>query len=244
MKSKTVLITGAAGGIGSETARTFAAAGYNVALNYHTSRQAAEELEKQLVAAGCDAVSVKADVADENQVDRMFQLCEEHFGGVDILINNAGTAQQKLFTDITKSDYDRIFDTNVRGCFNCCRAALPFMIRNKSGKIINVSSIWGVSGASCEVHYSAAKAAVIGLTKALAKEVGPSGIQVNCVAPGVIRTPMNAQFDEQTLKQLADETSLGRLGTPSDVAELILFLASEKANYITGQVIGSDGGFC
>ena len=241
--NKTALVTGAAGGIGSAAARAFAREGYHVVLNYHRSKDAAAALEHELCAAGCDVLCVCADVADPAQVTEMFRLCGERFGGVDVLVNNAGLAQQKLFTDITQADYDAIFNVNVRGCFNCCQAALPYMIRQKKGRIINISSVWGVTGASCEVHYSAAKAAVIGMTKALAKEVGPSGIQVNCVTPGVIETGMNAGFCADTMAQLIQETPLGRLGSPDDVAGLIVFLAGEKAGFITGQVIGVNGGF-
>ncbi len=242
--NKTALVTGAAGGIGSAAARAFAGEGYHVVLNYRSSKDAAQALENELRANGCDALAVCADVADPAQVAEMFHQCAERFGGVDVLVNNAGIAQQKLFTDITQADYDAMFDVHVRGCFNCCQAALPYMIRQKKGKVINISSVWGVSGASCEVHYSAAKAAVIGMTKALAKEVGPSGIQVNCITPGVIATPMNAGFCSETMEQLIEETPLGRLGTPDDVAGLIVFLASGKADFITGQIIGADGGFC
>lgn len=241
--NKTALVTGAAGGIGSAAARAFAREGCNVILNYCRSKSAALALEDELNAAGCVALAVCADVADPAQVTEMFRLCGERFGGADVLVNNAGIAQQKLFTDITQADYNAMFDVNVRGCFNCCQAALPYMIRQKRGKIINISSVWGVVGASCEVHYSAAKAAVIGMTRALAKEAGPSGIQVNCIAPGVIDTAMNACFCGETMEQLMLNTPLGRLGSPEDVAGLILFLASDKADFITGQIIGADGGF-
>lgn len=244
MMNKTALVTGAAGGIGSAAARAFAREGYSVVINYHRSKDAAQALENELRAAGYGALAVCADIADPSQVSEMFRLCGEQFGGVDVLVNNAGIAQQKLFTDITQADYDAMFDVHVRGCFNCCQAALPHMIRQKKGKIINISSVWGVTGASCEVHYSAAKAAVIGMTKALAKEVGPSGIQVNCVTPGVIDTAMNAGHCGDTMAQLIQETPLGRLGSPDDVAELIVFLASCKADFITGQIIGVDGGYC
>ena len=188
-------------------------------------------------------VPIKADVSDAAQVKKMFEYIEGSFGaGVDILINNAGIAQQKLFTDLTEEDWDRMFDVDVKGVFHCCQCALPRMIRRQQGKIINISSMWGQVGASCEVHYSAAKAAVIGLTKALAKELGPSQIQVNCIAPGVIDTDMNAAFDEETMQSLKDETPLGRLGTPKDIAKAALFLASEQSEFITGQVLGVSGG--
>ena len=160
-----------------------------------------------------------------------------------MLVNNAGIAQQKLFTEIGESEWKTMFEVNAQSAFNCSKAASEYMIRNHSGKIINISSIWGVCGASCEVHYSASKAAVIGFTRALAKELGPSGINVNCVAPGVIDTEMNKHLSEDDIRDLVENTPLMRLGTPEDVANLIVFLADEKASFITGQVINCDGGF-
>lgn len=244
---KTVLITGASRGIGSEIARRFALAGYRVALNYNTSEQQAREradlLERQLgVCAGERVLPVRADVADRQQVERMFDEAEVHFGGVDVLVNNAGIAQQKLFTDLTDDDWRRMFAVHVDGAFYCSRRALQGMIQRHSGKIINVSSMWGQIGGSCEVHYSAAKAAVIGMTRALAKEVGPSGIQVNCVAPGVIDTEMNGALSAETLEQLCEETPLGMLGTCRDIAEAVFFLADSRSDFITGQVLGVNGG--
>lgn len=241
--NKTALVTGAAGGIGSAAARFFAREGYTIILNYCHSKDAAVALEAEIRTGGGTALAIGADVASDAQVATMFAQCAAEFGGVDVLVNNAGIAQQKLFTDISQVDFDEMFAVNVKGCFNCCQKALPYMVHQKRGKIINISSVWGVCGASCEVHYSAAKAAVIGLTKALAKEVAPSNIQVNCITPGVIATPMNAAFDAETLANLIKETPLGRIGTPDDVAEIILFLASEKSNFVTGQIIGVDGGF-
>lgn len=192
---------------------------------------------------GPNAFSVKADVSDSKQVLHMFDKIKKTFGPVDILINNAGIAQQKLFTDISEDDWDRIFNVNVKGMFNCCKAAVPDMVRRKCGNIINVSSIWGLVGASCEVHYSATKGAVISFSKALAKELGPSNIRVNCVAPGVISTEMNSCLDSETIEQLKEETPLGSVGEPLDVANLILFLASDSSKFITGQVISTNGGF-
>ena len=239
---KTALITGASGAIGSAAAAALAEDGFRVALVYNSGEKAAESLAAKLNRV-TDAVICKAAVSKREEVDRAFETAAEEFGGVSVLVNCAGISQQKLFTDITGKEFDRMMSVNVGGVFNCCQAALPFMIKNKRGKIINISSMWGISGASCEVHYSASKAAVIGLTKALAREVAPSNIQVNCVAPGVIDTKMNACFSEEELRALKEEVPLGRFGKPEEVASLIAFLASEKADYITAQVIGIDGAF-
>lgn len=236
----TAVITGSARGIGAATAALFAAYGYNVVINYNTSEKEALLLKEKL---GKKAIAIQADVSKPEEAKRLIDTAVRHFGSVDVLVNNAGIAQQKLFTDITQADYDRMFDCNVRSVFNCCQCVLPLMIHNKFGRIVNVSSMWGITGASCEVHYSASKSAVVGLTKALAREVAPSGITVNCVAPGVIDTPMNACFDETTMEELRRETPVGRLGTPDDVARAILFLADEKNSFITGQVLGVDGAF-
>lgn len=241
--SKTVLITGASGGIGSACVRLFAAEGYKVAIHYNTDKAAADKLKDELHGIGCEAVSVWADLRDEVAVNGMFTEIEAQLGEVDVLVNNAGVSQQKLFTDTTLADYDYVFGVNTLGTVNCCRAALPSMIRRKSGRIINISSMWGVSGASCEVLYSASKAAVIGFTKALAKEVGPSGITVNCIAPGVINTKMNKNLTEEDMAVLSDETPLCRIGEPEEVAQAVAFLASEKSSFITGQILGVDGGF-
>jgi 3-oxoacyl-[acyl-carrier protein] reductase len=240
---KTVLITGASRGIGRATAEIFATEGYNVVINYLGSQRHAEELYAALEAKGYPALAVKADVALRPQVDAMVHSAVSRFGGIDVLVNNAGIAQQKLFGDITQCDWDRMLAVNLTGVFNCCQAVLPHMLHNKSGRIVNVSSMWGVAGASCEVHYSAAKAAVIGFTKALAKELGPSNIQVNCVAPGVIDTDMNAELSADDRAALIEQTPLMRIGTPLDAAQAIYFLASDKAAYFTGQVLGVNGGF-
>lgn len=240
---KTVLITGASRGIGRAAAELFAENGYRVAINCIRSEKEAEELSGTLHSKGCESQVFKADVSVSGEVEKMIAGCENAFGSIDVLINNAGIAQQKLFTDITENDWDRMFAVDVKGVFNCCRTVLPSMIRQKRGKIINVSSIWGLCGASCEVHYSAAKAAVIGLTKALAKEEGPSGIQVNCIAPGIIDTAMNGALTESDRKFLCEDTPLGRFGTPLDIARAMLFLASPSADFITGQVISPNGGF-
>ena len=239
MMKKTVVVTGASGGIGVAIADAVAGLGNNVVAVFNKNPDGVSALCHEY----SNAVAFKADVSSSNEVKALFDFVSERFGGADILVNNAGIAQQKLFTDITDEDFTRMFDVNVRGVFNCCRAALPFMIHNKYGRIINISSMWGVSGASCEVHYSASKAAVIGMTKALAKEVGPSGITVNCIAPGLIDTPMNSSLDKSTLSQLCDETPVGRIGTPQDIANAVLFLSKDESSFITGQVLNVDGGF-
>lgn len=237
---KTALVTGGSRGIGNAAARALAADGFGVMVNYRCAETAAKQLQTELnqrYGQGCCRI-FRADVSDRAQVEEMFRFA----GGVDVLVNNAGIAQQKLFTDLTEADWDRMFDVDVKGVFHCCQCALPYMIHEKRGKIINISSMWGQVGASCEVHYSAAKAAVIGLTKALAKELGPSGIQVNCVAPGVIATEMNANLDAETMASLREETPLGVLGTPRDIAEAVRFLAGDRSDFITGQVVGVNGG--
>lgn len=240
---KTVLITGATGGIGRAVAIAFAKAGYKVAGQYHSNEASANQLKNELEAVGCEFFICRCDVSDSSAVEAMFSETEKNLGIVEVLINNAGIAQQKLFTDITDEDWRKMMGVDLDGTFYCCRAALPAMIREKRGRIINISSMWGQVGASCEVHYSAAKAGVIGLTQALAKEVGPSGITVNAIAPGVIRTPMLNCFSEDDLAALADETPLSVIGEPKNVADAALFLAGDGASFITGQVIGVNGGF-
>ena len=240
---KTVLITGASRGIGRAAAEAFAKAGYNVAVNYNKSEEAAKALCRELECYSVKALPFRADVADKKAVEKMSAEIESSLGTVSVLVNNAGIAEQALFTDITEEMWDRMFAVNVKGAYNCTQAVLPKMIHEKYGRIINVSSMWGISGASCEVHYSAAKAALIGFTKALAKEVGLSGITVNCVAPGVIETDMNGHLSPEIISELKEETPLNRIGKTRDVAEAILFLASEKASFITGQTISVDGGF-
>ena len=239
-----VLITGASGGIGAAMAEAFARAGYGLVLHYHKGEDRARALAARLTENySVPALPLCADLSDTAAVQDMFERAAEEFGFIDTLVNNAGIAEQKLFTDLTDEAWDRMIDVNLSGTFRTCRAALPEMIRRKQGTIINVSSMWGQVGASCEVAYSAAKAGVIGLTKALAKEVAPSGITVNCIAPGAIRTPMLDCFTEEDLAALAEETPVGRIGTPEDVAASAVFLASEGARFITGQVLGVNGGF-
>ena len=233
-----VLISGGDRGIGAAAARAFYQAGYRVAVLYHTNAQAAARLEAEL--PGC--IALQCDVASRPACEAAFAAAETVLGHVDILVSNAGIAQQKLFTDITPEEWQHMLDVNLTGAFHLCQLALPGMIRRKWGRIITVSSMWGQTGGSCEVHYSAAKAGLIGMTKALAREEGPSGITVNCVAPGVIDTDMMAAFTPGDKAALAEETPVGRLGSAQEVARALLFLAGEEAGYITGQVFGVNGG--
>ncbi|MDR0913866.1 MAG: 3-oxoacyl-ACP reductase FabG [Oscillospiraceae bacterium] len=239
-----VIITGATGGIGKGLAIAFAKASWSLGLVYHKNEHAATELVKILDDTyGVKAIAVQADVANHEQVNTAFEQCREFFGrNANALINNAGIARQRLFTDISPNDWQEMLGVNLTGVFNCCKAVLPGMIAQKSGTIVNISSMWGPVGASCEVDYSAAKAGVIGLTKALAKEVAPSNINVNCSAPGVVETDMLSGFASQELEQLRSEIPLGRFATPKDIAQVALFLSSPMAAYITGQVLGVNGG--
>ena len=243
--SDTVLITGASRGIGRACAEVFAREGMNIIINYNKSKVCALELEKKIsdIYPDVNVISICADVSDSLDVKNMFEKVKNMFGGVDILINNAAVAHRSLFQDVTDEERDYIFGVNVYGVFNCTREALPYMIHRKRGRIINISSMWGISGSSCEVHYSASKAAIIGFTRALSKELAPSGILVNCVAPGVIDTEMNDHLSDEDRLSLCEATPLGRIGSPEEVAETVLFLASERAGFITGQVISVDGGF-
>ena len=238
----TVIITGASGGIGSVIARKFAENGWNIALMYLNSQSEAETLKTELETSGSKIYCRKCDISDVNQVNDFVRETEENLGEITALVNNAGVSLQKLFCDVTDDEAQKIFDVNVKGVFNSAKAVLPAMIRRKSGKIVNISSMWGICGASCEVHYSASKAAVIGFTKALAKEVGPSSINVNCVAPGLIDTKMNAHLDEDALKMFVEEIPLMKMGTSRDVAEMVFFLCSDASDYITGQTFSVDGG--
>lgn len=243
-EQQTVLITGGSRGIGAASVLAFAKAGYRVAFTWHSSDDAARRVVEtvQQTVPGSTVLAIRADAADSSQVrDAVAQTARE-LGGPQVLVCNAGIAQQKLFTDLTDEDWRRMMSVDLDGVFYACRAALPGMIREKYGRILCVSSMWGQTGGSCEVHYSAAKAGVIGLCRALAKEEGPSGITVNCVAPGVIDTDMMASFTEEDRAALAEETPVGRLGTAEEIARTLVFLASPDAGYITGQVIGQNGG--
>ena len=234
----TALITGGSRGIGAATVRAFASAGYRTAFFYLNSESAAQTLF-----AETGAYAIRCDIRDSASVAAACAEAKRLLGHIDVLINNAGIAQQKLFTDITDDDWRAMLDTNLSGAFYASRAVVPDMISRRYGRIIHVGSIWGQVGASCEVHYSAAKAGLIGLTKALAKEVAPSGVTVNCICPGVIETDMLSSFTADDLAALADETPVGRLGTPQDIARSLLWLADPQSGFITGQIIGVNGGF-
>ena len=236
--AKTVFITGGSRGIGAECVRLFSENGYRVAFSYLNSEKEAKALCEKY-----GAIAYKADVADSCAITFAIGEAIKELGKIDVLINNAGVSQSCLFTDITDEMWRKMIDTNLSGAFYATRTVLPQMINRKCGVILNVSSMWGEVGASCEVHYSASKAGLIGMTKALAKEVGLSGIRVNCVAPGAIETDMLSCFTAEDMEALKDETPLNRIGNTTDIAETLLFLASEKSSFITGQVLGVNGGF-
>lgn len=240
---KVALITGSSRGIGRAEAIKLAHDGYAVCINCVEREDKAQEAVEQLVNEGCEAMWYKADVADAAAVKQMVTEVEKTLGAVTLLVNNAGIAKQCLFQDMTENYWKRIFDVNLNGAFNTIQAVLPHMLHEHSGCIINTSSIWGQHGASCEVAYSATKHAIIGLTRSLAQELAPTNIRVNCVAPGVIDTDMVQVLGTETLDALAEDTPVGRLGRPEDIAAVVSFLASDAASFITGQVITSDGGF-
>lgn len=231
---RNIIVTGGSRGIGAAVVRRFAENGDNVVFLYRANDRAATE-----VGVPC----IKGDIRDPEAVRKMISRAADYLGGINVLVNNAGIAQSALMSDISDADYNDMISTDLSGSFYCCRQAIPYFLRNHSGAIVNVSSMWGEVGASMEVHYSAAKAGLIGLTKALAKELGPSGIRVNCVTPGMIDTDMNKGYTKEDIAAIVDETPLMRIGKPEDVAEAVFFLASDKASFITGQVLGVNGGY-
>lgn len=239
-----ILITGAAGGIGEAIAKAFAQNGHNIILHYSKSEEKAFSIKKDLESTyGVKVIPVKADLCSNDEIEALAQKALSEFGTIDALINNAGIAHQELFQLCSDEKAKEIFDVNIMSAMKLTKEILPSMIKNHSGRIINISSMWGVCGASCEVHYSASKSALIGFTKALSKEVGPSGITVNCICPGFIDTKMNAHLDEDSVREIVESTPMMRAGTGEDVAYLCEFLSSEKASFITGQIISVDGGY-
>ena len=240
---KTVIVTGASRGIGACIAKEFAKNGYNVVLNYFKSEEKAKEVSKEIESLGARVLLSKADVSDPAQVQAMVEEAIKVFGNVDVLVNNAGISISGLLIDMTNEQIQNLVSTNLVSQIVCAREVAKHMIGCQSGRIVNVSSIWGVVGGSNETVYSATKAGIIGFTKALAKELGLSNITVNAVAPGAIETDMMKCYDAETKNQIAEETTLGRIGKPEDIAKAVLFLASDDASYITGQVLRVDGGW-
>lgn len=235
---KNVLITGGTRGIGKSTAKLFFEKGYRVFCVYKNDDESAKNLKSEM-----DCITIKADVCDEGQVIKLVRDIIAEYGSIDVLVNNAGISEQNLFLDISFNQWKSMIDTNLNSLYNVTHAVIGEMLKNHRGSIVNVSSIWGECGASCEVHYSAAKAGVIGFTKALAKEVGLSGIRVNCVTPGIINTDMNKNLSSDDVLEIIDEIPLRRVGDPLECAKLIYFLSSDDASYITGQTIGVNGGW-
>lgn len=243
MKQKTVLVTGASRGIGKEVALRFATEGYHVFINANQSIEALESVKELILTnENANCTLVPGDVGNPDDVRQMFQIIHETCKGLDVLVNNAGIAYMGLLTDMTDEEWNRIIQTNLSSVFYCCREALPYMVSQKSGRIINISSMWGTVGASCEVAYSAAKSGIHGFTRALAKELAPSNIQVNALACGVIDTAMNDLLCEEDKRTLADEIPAGRFASPEEVAELV-WQTTNAPTYMTGQIIGIDGGF-
>ena len=240
---KIALVTGSSRGIGRAAVRKLAAAGYAVCINYRERQDCADALVEELTAAGQRAMAVQADVSVRQQVNDMVWQVEDAFGPVSLLVNNAGVAGQGLCQYVSDELWHRYFSVNVDGAFHTIQAVLPPMLREHAGCIVNVSSMWGLRGASCEVTYSATKAALIALTRSLAAELAPTHIRVNCVAPGVIKTDMLDALPSEVLPQLAEETPLRRLGRPEDIAAAVSYLASDDASFVTGQVLTVDGGF-
>ena len=241
--NRTVLVTGASRGIGRAIASAFAAEGDRLIITCSRSEQELLNFKKELEETfHTEVLASVGDISSFEYVEQLFEQITERFGGVDVLINNAGISYIGLLTDMSIDDWNRIVSTNLTSVFSTSRLAIPHMVHEKKGKIINISSVWGIAGASCEVAYSACKGGINSFTKALAKEVGPSHIQVNCVAPGVIKTAMNSHLDKQTLEMLKEETPLGVIGTTEDVAQMVGFLASDHSDFITGQVFGINGG--
>ncbi len=239
---KTAFVTGGAKGIGAAVVKKLCEDGFQVAVNYRTSEQRALALCSELALSGYEAFPVKCDVSDASEVKKAVEYIAEKTGSIDVLVNNSGISLWGLFDTTTDSQWNEVIGTNLTGTFNCCREVLPYMLKNKYGRIINISSVWGQTGASCEAVYSASKSGIIGLTKALAKEYALSGITVNCISPGVIDTDMMNRFSNEEKKDICEDIPMGRMGTPEETAFAVSFFADENASYITGQVLGVNGG--
>ncbi len=241
MKNKVVIVTGGSRGIGAEIVRTLAKENYSIVLNYNKSEEQAKQIQQELLKEGKKIEIFKADVSKREEVKELIRFTLERFHTIDILINNAGIAQEKIFTEITDEDWNKMIQINLNSVFYCTQEVLPTMIHNKSGCIINISSIWGITGSSCEVHYSVAKAGIDGMTKALAKELGPSNIRVNSIAPGAVDTDMNKDVTEKEWEEIKKEIPLRRIGKPEHIAKCIKWLIED--NYTTGQIISINGGW-
>ncbi len=240
--NKSVFITGASGGIGKACALRLAREGFSVAACYHSDLDGANKLEAQAKASGGKIRIYKLDLTDSEEISTVFNLAKKDFGGFDVVVNCAGVSLVKLMTDTSETEFDLVNSINYKSVYEICRLAVPDMVRNQKGSIINISSMWGVSGASCEAVYSASKAAVIGLTKALARELAPSNVRVNCIAPGAIDTKMNNNLSDEEKAAFAEEIPMGRFGRPEEIAGIVAFLAGDDSSYITAQVITADGG--
>lgn len=238
---KTVIVTGGSRGIGAAIVKKLAKNNYNVVLNYNNSQESARKIQEELKQENIHVEILKADVSKREEVKELVDFTLKQFGNIDVLINNAGIDQIKPFTDITDEDWNRMIQINLNSVFYCTQEVLPTMINNKDGSIINISSIWGITGGSCEVHYSVTKAGIDGMTKALAKELGPSNIRVNSIAPGIINTEINKNFSKDELKEIEKEIPLGKIGKTEDIAKCVMWLIED--NYTTGQIISPNGGW-
>lgn len=241
--AKLALITGSSRGIGRSIAKKLALDGYNIIINYKENEKEAKSISREIEEIGRTVLTIKADVSRYEEVENMFKEINKYFKKLDLLVNNAGIASMKTFNEISIEEWREIFATNVDGMFNCCKFAVPKMISQKEGVIVNMSSIWGLVGASCETHYSATKGAIISFTKALAKELGPCNIRVNALAPGAVRTDLLSSVPEEIIELVKEETPLKKIAKPEEVAEYVSFLASDKADLLTGQIISPNGGF-
>lgn len=239
--NKVVVVTGGSRGIGAQIVKTLANENYKVILNYNNSKEQAEKIQQELLEQGKEIEIIKADVSKKEEAEKLIQFAINKFNKIDILINNAGISQEGLFTDVTEEEWQKIINTNLNSVFYCTQQALKYMIQKQQGCIINISSIWGETGASCEVAYSTTKAAINGMTKALAKEVGPSNIRVNAIAPGIIDTDMNKKLTIEELEQIKEEIPLNKIGKAIDIAKCVKWLVEDE--YTTGQIISINGGW-